>query len=150
MKSGWLVAVVGMLAGCESEPFAPTDYVQPVAVVVTSTRLPDNEETFPNFQVSSSGAVVSINATTRSACGTIVKAGVAMRTHEIDVVSRIWSDPLGDCAAVPSPYVTDYSLEIPVMQDGRYRVKIFEGRGGEDPVLVGSKNVNVVGGLASR
>lgn len=145
MKSALFVAVAVMLAACDSQPFAPEDRnLEPLSVVVTGSRSAGDEEKIPDFDVSSSRNTVSVHVTTHAECGTIVKAGLGRRGEEINVVSRIWSDPLADCAAIPARYVADYSFIVPVIPDARYQVNMFEARGSADPTFLGSKGVNVI------
>lgn len=146
MKSALFVAVAVMLVACESHPFAPTDTnLEPLTVVVTpGSRTANVGEAIPSFEVTSSRNTVSVHVVTHAACGTIVKAGFSLRNDGINIVARVWSDPLADCAAIPANRVADYRFTVGVTSNLRYQVNMFEARGQGDPDFIGSKGVTVI------
>lgn len=148
MKLALFFGVAAMLVTCGSQPFAPTDTdLEPLSVVVTpGSRTANVGEAIPSLDVTSSTNTISVYVTTRAVCGTaIVNAGVIRKTGEINVVSRVWSGPLADCAGIPATSVSDYMFLVPVTPGSQYRVNMFEARGQGDPDSVGSKSVSVIG-----
>jgi hypothetical protein len=145
MKFALLVAVAGLLVGCDSPfapPAAPSGDLKPLSVQVSGSHLAASHEDFPAFEVVPSSFRMTVQATTHAACGTTVTAGYAATEGQIDVVARVSGNPLANCSPIPETLVAEYTFTVAI-PNGQYTVNMFEARGDGTPAFVGSKTVNV-------
>jgi hypothetical protein len=142
---GLAVLILGVVAGCADSHPAPVapEATESLAASVQHRQLTPGES-LPAVRITPRGRDVIVEVSRPSLCLTQVSALGAREVGVLSIVARVGSSPLGDCASnFPVAWVVDYSVTIPHVESGTWKVRFFEQVTPGTPTFMREQQVRV-------